>query len=84
MLINETAAQECRVLPATQRATSSSIRYSTSLPQFLGSRPQHCGRRALHGRSSVAVRAATDYYDVLGVKREADKKDIKTAYRQAA
>jgi molecular chaperone DnaJ len=32
----------------------------------------------------VIVRADADYYDVLGVPREADKKTIKQAYRQKA
>ncbi|KAK9829535.1 hypothetical protein WJX72_006369 [[Myrmecia] bisecta] len=30
------------------------------------------------------VRAESDYYDILGVKKGADKKEIKTAYRQKA
>lgn len=33
---------------------------------------------------SVVVQAAKDYYDVLGVARNADKKAIKQAYRQKA
>jgi molecular chaperone DnaJ len=32
----------------------------------------------------VIVRAETDYYDILGVARDADKKAIKQAYRQRA
>ena len=30
----------------------------------------------------MVVRAADDYYDVLGVSKTADKKEIKSAYRQ--
>lgn len=32
----------------------------------------------------MIVKAAGDYYDVLGVPRTADKKQIKQAYRQKA
>ena len=32
----------------------------------------------------MVVRAAVDYYDLLGVPRDADKKTIKQAYRQKA
>lgn len=32
----------------------------------------------------MVVQAAKDYYDVLGVARNADKKAIKQAYRQKA
>jgi molecular chaperone DnaJ len=32
----------------------------------------------------VIVRAAGDYYDILGVSKTADKKQIKQAYRQKA
>ena len=30
----------------------------------------------------MVVRAADDYYDILGVSKSADKKEIKSAYRQ--
>ena len=30
----------------------------------------------------MVVRAAEDYYDTLGVSKTADKKEIKSAYRQ--
>lgn len=43
-------------------------------------RPTSSSRR---GRS-VIVRAAADFYDILGVPRSADKKQIKQAYRQKA
>ena len=32
----------------------------------------------------MVVRAAEDYYDILGVGKSADKKEIKSAYRQKA
>jgi hypothetical protein len=40
--------------------------------------------RSSRSRRSVIVQAARDYYDVLGVSRSADKKQIKQAYRQKA
>lgn len=33
-------------------------------------------------RGSLVVRAGEDYYSVLGVDKGADKKTIKSAYRQ--
>lgn len=45
------------------------------------SRAQGAARRK---RYSVIVRADGDYYSVLGVSRDADKKAIKSAYRQLA
>ncbi len=41
-----------------------------------GSRRAHSQRRASH-----VVRADVNYYSVLGVEKDADKKEIKQAYR---
>ena len=44
-------------------------------------RPLHVS----HARAArLVVRASSDYYDILGVKRDASAKEIKTAYRQKA
>ena len=58
---------------------------------FGGQSPLPSSRREKHNQSSSSssrsrlfsqrVRASQDYYDVLGVKRDADKKAIKQAYR---
>lgn len=52
-----------------------------SLQAYVARPTRSSGRR--RGRT-VIVRAARDYYDVLGVSRTADKKQIKQAYRQKA
>ena len=44
----------------------------------LGNRQSQARRRASH-----TVRADVDYYNVLGVDKNADKKSIKQAYRCA-
>lgn len=36
----------------------------------------------VHRGAALVTRAAEDYYQVLGVGKEADKKEIKSAYRQ--
>jgi len=63
---------------------------ATSLRQgrsFIPRGPQLSSRRQ-QGRSSrgasLVVRAESDYYKILGVDRGADKKTIKSAYRQLA
>eukprot|EP00879_Flechtneria_rotunda_P008518 GHRR01008924.1.p1 GENE.GHRR01008924.1~~GHRR01008924.1.p1 ORF type:complete len:437 (+),score=120.35 GHRR01008924.1:258-1568(+) len=49
-------------------------------------RPLQAAHRAAQRRRgrTVIVQAARDYYDVLGVSKNADKKQIKQAYRQKA
>ncbi|CAL8468943.1 g8484 [Coccomyxa elongata] len=47
---------------------------------FLG----HQNRRCMQRGSHLVVRADVDYYSVLGVDKNADKKAIKQAYRQKA
>jgi hypothetical protein len=67
---------------STSGSHSSRSRLACGAAQgFLGGAARHGGRR-LHQRGAcLVVRADTDFYSVLGVDRNADKKAIKQAYR---
>jgi hypothetical protein len=51
---------------------------------LLGGAPRRAAAAPRGRRQTVVVQANGDYYDVLGVARGADKKTIKSAYRQKA
>ena len=71
---------------ASSSGGSSSSNASRSASSF-GGQGLPSSRRQKHNQSSSSrlfshvVRASQDYYEVLGVKRDADKKAIKQAYR---
>ena len=50
----------------------------------LAARRHQLQQRGRGGGGSVVVRADRDFYQILGVSRDADKKTIKSAYRQLA
>lgn len=64
-------------------ALSSCSHAAAASPLQQAARPLRPGSSSRRGRS-VVVQAAKDYYDVLGIPRNADKKQIKQAYRQKA
>ncbi|XP_042009519.1 chaperone protein dnaJ A7A, chloroplastic-like [Salvia splendens] len=61
---------------------SSTILYQKSLGEHFGlaSSAKQCQRRG----ARLVVRAERDYYSVLGVSKNADKSEIKSAYRKLA
>ncbi|GBF91772.1 dnaJ, mitochondrial-like [Raphidocelis subcapitata] len=76
-----------RISPAPQRGPSRGGAARAALrarppPGTLGAPPRRSGRtRAV---AAFAAAAGGDYYEVLGVPRDADKKAIKAAYRSKA
>lgn len=78
-----------RVPTANRLSFSSNRRLSCSASSmFTGGRVQHQKSSFAKKKSSrgalAVVRADTDYYAELGVSQNADKKEIKSAYRQKA
>ena len=71
---------------AAPPCSASSFAASTAAPQQQrATQASSSNSRSKRRRGyCVVVRAAADYYDVLGVARDADKKTIKSAYRQKA
>ena len=67
--------------PCSAAASSCFVAAASSSRQATSSSGRSSKRRRGY---SVVVRAAADYYEVLGVARDADKKAIKSAYRQKA
>lgn len=71
-------------LPAAGFGSSSSLGGRQFRRAALQTRGHQQQQRRLGDRGSRLVVHAADYYDVLGVSRESDKKAIKSAYRQLA
>lgn len=73
----------CRHQRATSVQPAAALQPSqSSSTQASAAQPFRRSNRS-RGRT-VIVRAAKDYYDILGVSKTADKKQIKQAYRQKA
>jgi DnaJ-domain-containing protein 1 len=66
-----------------QAALSSCSQHSAASPLQQAARPLRPASSSRRGRR-VVVQAAQDFYNILGVDRNADKKQIKQAYRQKA
>ncbi|GMH41700.1 hypothetical protein BSKO_09610 [Bryopsis sp. KO-2023] len=83
---------QCRIVTSARLATSNPSRLSCRSSNMFtgGSRmqlrksPCEQKQRDSRGASRMVVRADADYYAELGVSQGADKKEIKSAYRQKA
>eukprot|EP00882_Tetradesmus_deserticola_P021829 GHRQ01023634.1.p1 GENE.GHRQ01023634.1~~GHRQ01023634.1.p1 ORF type:complete len:165 (+),score=65.10 GHRQ01023634.1:152-646(+) len=76
-----------RLQPAAALQPRPAVFSQASAAAAAASKTSRPSAAAAAGRSrgwSVIVRAGQDFYDVLGVPRTADKKQIKQAYRQKA
>ncbi|CAG9466534.1 unnamed protein product [Pedinophyceae sp. YPF-701] len=73
--------------PAARAPAVGSVQSGAIAQPRVLARPARAGRprtAAPRRGAALRVRAATDYYETLGVSRDATQKQIKTAYRQKA
>lgn len=81
-----TLTASCRPAGATPSPSAQSLSFSSSIagPSHLSGAQWQPRRTSRQRRAAIVTHASRDFYKILGVARDADKKTIKSAYRQLA